>query len=139
MPRGGARPGAGRKPDPEKAAKRAAKKPKAGDKPAPAGGSRADWPFGPDAALIAEEERKKAEALADLTPLDYMLQVMRDPAASVSARMQAAIQAAPYMHGKVAPAGKKTERADKAKEVGAAGTFRTRAAPGLKVVGSGNG
>jgi hypothetical protein len=42
-----------------------------------------------------------ADDLAELSPLDFMLQVMRDPAASRSERIDMAKAAAPYFHGRV--------------------------------------
>jgi hypothetical protein len=52
---------------------------------------------------------KKANAAAsfatlglDLTPLAYMLQVLRDPNATIEQRQWAATQAAPFCHAKLA-------------------------------------
>ncbi|MGD1878941.1 MAG: hypothetical protein ACFB13_15745 [Kiloniellaceae bacterium] len=43
--------------------------------------------------------RKSAKpAAAELSPLDYMLQVLRDPEASPAERKWAAEKAAPYLH-----------------------------------------
>ena len=72
MPRGGSRSGAGRKK-----------------------GQRAK------ATQIRQAMIAKA-AHNGLSPLDYMLQVMRDETAEKSARFQAAIEAAPYVHPKLA-------------------------------------
>lgn len=138
MPRGGARPGAGRKP----------KKPSdGGAKPvahAPTGvkepGSPEKWPFGTKPAAEGKGEPQNEaderddgltpEQRAGMSPLDYLLAVMRSPDASNSARMQAAIQAAPYVHPKLAPAGKKDARNDTAKK---ASKFAASAPP-LKLV-----
>lgn len=47
---------------------------------------------------------KRAEEIAasGLTPLDYMLQIMRDERQSDQARLEAARAAAPYVHPKLA-------------------------------------
>lgn len=152
MPRGGARPGAGRpRKNPEPAAQPAKIKAKA-KKPAadrgltlPNGRKSPDappgWPFGtlppeqpatppdPDADDgLTDEER------AGLEPLDYLLAVMRSPRASKSARLQAAIQAAPYMHAKPAPLAKKAGKAEEAKKAGA-GKFGASAPPRLAANG----
>lgn len=39
---------------------------------------------------------------AEMTPLDYLLQVMRDEGATPAARMNAAKVAAPYVHARLA-------------------------------------
>jgi hypothetical protein len=54
-------------------------------------------------------------------PLDYMLAVIRDPAAGVSRRDRMAIAAAPYCHARVAYAtkGRKEQAAEAAAEAGA--------------------
>jgi hypothetical protein len=41
---------------------------------------------------------------AGMTPLDFMLSVMRDPSASRSERIEMAKAAAPYFHGRVGAA-----------------------------------
>lgn len=138
MPRGGARPGAGRprktpaapvkakaKPGAKKAAKAAGRGftlpngEKAPD--APPG-----WPFGTQPPVAAAEPQMPPdpdrddgltdEQRAGLAPLDYLLAVMRSPKASKSARLQAAIQAAPYVHAKPAPKGKKEGQLEDAKK-----------------------
>lgn len=48
-----------------------------------------------------QEARAKA-AEGGITPLDYMLEVLRDETAEASARMDAAKAAAPYVHAKLA-------------------------------------
>jgi hypothetical protein len=139
MPRGGARPGAGRKPK-ERAPGEAApaKKTRKAAVPvahAPAGeklpGTPESWPFGtqPAAAPAAPEA---PVVPADLTPLDYFLGLMRDPFADEKLRFQAAAQALPYMHPKKGESGKKEEKQDAAAKV--ASKFGARPAP-LKVVG----
>ena len=77
-----------------------------------------------------------AEALAEnLEPLAYMLKVMNDPLADKERRDRMAVSAAPYMHSRKGEgAGKKDEKADRAKTAGA-GRFAASAPPQLKVVG----
>lgn len=53
----------------------------------------------PNKASIA---RQAAIAASGLTPLDYMLQQMRDPANDPEMRLDAARSAAPYVHPKLA-------------------------------------
>ncbi len=48
------------------------------------------------------QERLKRIKSEGITPLDYMLQVMRDESEETSARMDAAHKAAPYVHAKLA-------------------------------------
>lgn len=153
MARGGARPGAGRKPKDGIAAKRPSKK-KAftapGDVKSP--DAPASWPFGraPVAPEVPAQPPEPAEPpdpdqddglteeqRAGLSPLDYLLAVMRSSNSSKSARMTAAIQAAPYMHARVAPAGKKTEKQANAAKV--AGKFAPAVPPRLAVVGGKKG
>jgi hypothetical protein len=57
-------------------------------------------------------------------PLDYMLAVVRDPAAGVSRRDRMAIAAAPYCHARIAYAtkGKKDQAAEAAATAGGTGT-----------------
>jgi hypothetical protein len=109
MPRGGARPGAGRKPKP----KPDAAVPKGfteGDgstsKVAPA-----DWPFGTKPPTVTEPpaDLPAAEVVApipagpeDETPLAAMLRIMR-AAEDPRIALQAAVAAAPYLHAKRAP------------------------------------
>ena len=69
---------------------------------------------------------------AGMSPLDYLLAIMRSSKASKSARMQAAIQAAPYIHGKIAPQGKKEAKNEAAKK---AGRFTPAAPPRLVAAG----
>ena len=131
MARGGARPGAGRKPKDGVAAKRPAAKKGFTE---PDGMKSPDapevWPFGrapvppeptaaPAPAPAADPDSDDGltdEQRAGLAPLEYLLAVMRSPKASKSARLQAAIQAAPYMHAKPAPIGKKEQKAEDAKK-----------------------
>ena len=50
----------------------------------------------------ASVARERAVAASGITPLDYMLKVMRNPKAEVSRRDWAAKEAAPYIHPKLA-------------------------------------
>lgn len=132
MPRGGARPGAGRKPKtPGVAAKKAAPKKAAGF--APDGKKSEDappgWPFG-----TADQSPPPAPDLSELTPLEYLLGVVRDPLAEKKDRMQAASIAAPYCHAKKGEGGKKSEREEAAKRAGA-GKFAAAAPPKLVAAG----
>lgn len=126
MPRGGARPGAGRPkkaPAAEPAKKRAPRKPAAA--PAvDAEGFKTDpaWPFGQQ----RPPEPPPAEDLSNLQPLDYLLGVMRDPEEDKGRRMQAATLAAPYCHPKKGEAGKKAEKQVAAEKAGG-GRFGLRA------------
>jgi hypothetical protein len=45
-------------------------------------------------------KRRGAAAEPALLPLDYMLEVLRDPAASLAERKWAAEKAAPYLHAR---------------------------------------
>lgn len=71
---------------------------------------------------------------ANMTPLDFMLKVMRDPDADPQRRDRMAMAAAPFIHLKAAEAklGKREEAKRKAAEVGAASSkFSAPAAPRL--------
>ena len=53
--------------------------------------------------ITAERKAKLTEAqMAGLTPLDYMLGILRNEDAKPDARMNAAVHAAPYIHPKLA-------------------------------------
>jgi hypothetical protein len=53
--------------------------------------------------ITVERKAKLSEAqMAGLTPLDYMLGILRDEDAKPDDRMHAAVHAAPYMHPKLA-------------------------------------
>jgi hypothetical protein len=68
----------------------------------PRGGKRAG--AGRKAGALTQRTRALAErATADgMTPIDYMLGVMRDPAADLARRDDMAKAAAPYVHPKLA-------------------------------------
>jgi len=79
-----------------------------------------------------EDDGLTDEQRAGLLPLDYLLAVMRSSKSSKSARLQAAIQAAPYLHGKIAPQGKKEAKNEAAKK---ASRFTPAAPPRLVAAG----
>ena len=107
MPRGGARPGAGRKKGGTAAAV-AATKPRAINRDAKAAG---------------------------MTPLAYMLSVMNDREADETRRDRMAQAAAPYVHAKAddTAKGKKEQAQEAAQEIAASGKFAPRRAPKLVV------
>lgn len=108
MARGGSRPGAGR--------------PKKTAAPPP------DIAPAPDIA--------RAAANADMTPLEYMLTVMRDPGADDARRDRMAQAAAPFVHARAdsAAPGKKEQAAERAQDAAAEGSpFAPPAAPKLVV------
>lgn len=125
MPRGGARPGAGRKPK-ERPAGEVAPAKKTRKAAPPATG------FAPAFGTEVPAAPPVPADMCGLTPLDYFLSLMRDPGADEKLRFQAAAQALPYMHPKKGEGGKKEEKQDAANKV--ASKFGARPAP-LKVVG----
>jgi hypothetical protein len=97
MPRGGARPGAGR---PRK------KQEKQQPKPAP-----------------------KDQVIDEgMSPLDYMLKVMRDPSEDPGRRDRMAVAAAPYLHRKTGEQGAKSKSKEQA-EKASTGKFAPTPAP----------
>ncbi|OCY88162.1 terminase small subunit [Acinetobacter pittii] len=58
-------------------------------------------------------------------PLDFLIKVMNFNGNKLPLRMQAAIAALPYKHGKVAEKGKKETKQDKAKEATRTGKYAT--------------
>jgi hypothetical protein len=64
----------------------------------------------------------------DRTPLQYMLDIMRDPTQPAARRDEMAIKAAPYCHVKAGDLGKKQQAEDAAKEA-AQGKFAPMKAP----------
>lgn len=76
---------------------------------------------------------QSAAAYKNMTPLDYMLKVMRDPREDAGRRDRMAIAAAPYCHSRKGEGlGKKQEKDDKAKAAGG-GKFAPMKPP-LKLV-----
>ena len=100
MPSGGYRPNAGRPKGSKGVKKKPAKK-------------RAKKKTPPVPADIAAE----AEAL-NLTPLEYLLQVMNDPDAKDERRDRSAAVAAPFVHTRPGIGNVKDTRKDKAKAAG---------------------
>lgn len=130
MPRGGARPGAGRKPKQQPVVDRPAKVDKEGFKADP------NWPFGrerPQDPAASPAAPAAEPDLSALTPLDYLLSVMRDPEQETARRMQAASLAAPFVHAKKGEGGKKEQRQEDAKKV--ASRFAPAAPPKLVAAG----
>ena len=69
-----------------------------------------------------------------VTPLELMLQIMNDPKEPKELRARMAVAAAPFVHPRKGEgAGKKEEKADRAKNAGS-GKFKAGAPPQLKVV-----
>lgn len=143
MPRGGSRPGAGRKPKPETIAKRSKPAARPVEEFAPTGkkkaGTPASWPFGtadqpevPAAGAAQDDE----PVLSFETPLEYWQHVLKDPKASKSDKHSAAFAMAPYVHPKLAPVGKKDGAQDAAKKAGQ-GKFRAAPAPPKLVAAGG--
>ena len=122
MPRGGARPGAGRKP---KAT------PAAACPPVTKNGIKEDpkWPFG----RMEKPAEPAAPPAVEQSPLDYLLEVMRDSEVDPRVRLQAASLAAPLCHAKKGEAGKKEEKDAAAKK--AHSRFAPAAPPKLVAAG----
>jgi hypothetical protein len=66
------------------------------------GGNRPGAGRKPGAPNKATAERQKAVKESGLTPIDYLLSVMRDEAVPRDERVEAAKAAAPYVHPKLA-------------------------------------
>lgn len=138
MPRGGYRPGAGRKPSAATLAKRAAQA-AAAIAIAPEGvkkdGAPESWPFGTVAqsqdSPPPPAEMSEAKTVFS-TPMEYWQHVLADPNASKSEKHSAAYSLAPYVHPRPAPEGKK-EAKEKAAKSASAGRFAKPAAPKLVV------
>jgi hypothetical protein len=137
MSRGGARPGAGRKPDPNSARSRAkaAKATNSIGLTAPDGAKVAaapdSWPFGtrpPVADPAAPPAPPPVALTGNETPLEAMLKIMRE-SSDDRTRLQAAVAAAPYVHGKMMPG----KVAGDGKEKKAPSRFSAAVAP-LRVV-----
>lgn len=128
MPRGGARPGAGRPKKQPETAKPSKRAPATAAPPqVDANGYKDDpkWPFGKKPPA----EPEPPPDLSELMPLDYLLEVMRDHTEERGRRMQAATLAAPYCHPKKGEAGKKEEKNAAAKKI--ASRFAPAAPPKL--------
>ena len=122
MPRGGSRPGAGRK---RKATAEApASAPVVDAQGFKTEAAPENWPFGKE---FPNESRPPID-LSKQTPLEFLLEVMRDPGEEKGRRMQAASLAAPYCHAKKGESTKKAEAEEKAKAAGS-GRFATRKGP----------
>lgn len=135
MPRGGYRPGSG----PKKGTKYKPRAKKAEPKVKPVKPkakrqAKKDRPAVQIVESISIAEEVAAAALAEnITPLEYMLKVMRNPAADPDRRDKMAALAAQYIHPRpTSGTGKKEDREDRAKKAGS-GRFAP-AAPPLKVV-----
>jgi|SRR5271165_6350445 len=66
------------------------------------GGQREGSGRKPGSLNKATQKQREAVEASGLTPLDYMLSVMRDEQANTAARLDAAKAAAPYVHPKLA-------------------------------------
>jgi hypothetical protein len=65
------------------------------------GGKREGAGRKPGTPNKATQEQRDAIAASGLTPLEYMLQVMRDEAADETRRLEAAKSAAPFCHARL--------------------------------------
>lgn len=93
----------------------------------PAGGPRvgAGRPRKGEAPAVKPEDEASVEAeKLDLTPLEYMLQVMNDRTVEKARRDRMAVAAAPYVHGKApdAATGKKDQRRKAAEDTASGGS-----------------
>lgn len=68
----------------------------------PQGGKRAGAGRPKGVRNVKTERQTSAVKASGLTPLDYMLKVMRDESNEQSIRLDAANKAAPYVHAKLA-------------------------------------
>jgi hypothetical protein len=68
----------------------------------PAGGKRPGSGRPKGSRNVKTQEQAKAIKESGLTPLDYMLSVMRNDANELGVRLDAANKAAPYVHSKLA-------------------------------------
>jgi len=149
MARGGIRPGAGRKPDPNSArqrklAARAARlatqavgEPvKARGMTLPNGQKSPDappgWPFGTLPPAAPARVPEAAESGKRLTAREYLVELVNDTAADAKLRLDAAKRLIEFEEPKPAPMGKKEARAEAAKKVGS--KFAPTAAPKLAAV-----
>jgi hypothetical protein len=109
MPRGGYRPGAGRK--------------------------KSALPKVPKIAAVTEAEVVGEAQSFGMTPKEYMLKVMNDLTAGVDRRDRMAIAAAPFLHAKAEAEneGKKAQRQASAEKASSAGKFAVPDGPKLVV------
>lgn len=145
MPRGGARLGAGRKPNPLKAAKKAEveanKAKKAGSVIGQAlSALSAIAPAVQKGPVPGVSPPPPPELPDSLTknyddPLEFLTAVMNEPKVPLIARQDAAKALMPFKHAKKGETGKKEAATAKAKETGAA-RFGAAAPPPLRAVGS---
>lgn len=63
----------------------------------------------------AARDIKEAAAFKNMTPLEYMLQIMRDPTEDADRRARMAIAACPFVHARATELGKKEQKAIDAK------------------------
>ncbi|WP_338499931.1 hypothetical protein [Delftia tsuruhatensis] len=90
------------------------------------------WPFGKERPAPPEPEPD----LSGLMPLDYLLEVMRNPKLPAPLRMQAATLAAQYCHPKPAPKSAKQE-AEAERQKNRSSRFGRRQPPTLTAVQGG--
>ncbi len=76
---------------------------------------------------------KTAAASENLTPLEFMLKIMRDPNEDLDRRARMAISAAPFCHARKGEKNGKEEKSDRAKQAGE-GRFAAGRAPRLEIV-----
>jgi hypothetical protein len=129
MPKGGYRPNSG----PAKGTKYKPRTPKQkGETKAKQKKTRVIKAVSDNIPSLSPEDAKQASGL-NLTPLDFMLKVMRDPTEDNNRRDKMAALAAPFCHPRKGEGlGKKEEKESKAKTAGA-GRF-SASQPPLKVV-----
>lgn len=121
MARGGARPGAGRKKDPKNVLIKAMTSAiKGGTVP-------------PVISPVPPPPTTDEMPDMDLQPLEYLLNIVRNPQKPEDARMRAAALALPFCHAKPGEKGKKEEKRDAAASA-ASGKFGTPQPPRLKAV-----
>jgi hypothetical protein len=68
----------------------------------PVGGKRPGAGRPKGARNVKTKQQSEAVKASGLTPLDYMLSVLRDDTQDLSVRLDAANKAAPYVHAKLA-------------------------------------
>lgn len=147
MPRGGYRPGAGRKPSAATLAKRAEKAAaqaarlaagltdETGQKKAEA---PASWPFGTKEPAAEVDQAERSDTPVETktvfaTPIEYWQYVLANPDATKSEKQSAAFSLAPYVHPKPAPLGKKAEKEEAAAKRAGEGRFARPSPPKLVV------